>query len=316
MPRVLITGGTGFLGQELAGRLLEAGYIVRIATRRQSVPEGLFSNAVEIAGGCDLTAQMDWKHALQGVDYVVHCAARVHVLNESEGDPAKAFFEQNVLATQNLASQAAAEGVSRFIFISSIGVNGNSTNRDAFKFDDRPAPTTAYAESKLSAEKILTDLSSATDMDVVSIRPPLIYGRNAPGNFVQLEKLIGKRAPLPFGLTRNKRNFVSVDNVVGFISHLLSCDRMKSGIFLVSDGEEVSTKQFVGAISEAKNIKPIFLPVPVKILKLMLGALGKYSLYEKLFGDLRIDIEYTKAQTGWYPERGTIESINRIFSDK
>lgn len=300
-PLVLVTGGTGFLGSALSKSLLEKGFRVRVSTRIQGKLPSCLEGKVDLARGFDLAEETDWNDALVGVDFVVHCAARVHVLKEHSLDPEGDFLRENVTSTLRLASQAADLGISRFVFISSIGVNGGVTFDKPFRHDDAPSPVSPYAHSKYLAEKALRKLSKETGLEVVSIRPPLIYGKDAPGNFSQLTRLIDSKVPLPFGLLNNKRSFVSVENIVDFIGHSLTNDKAAGEVFLISDGKDVSTRQFIKAISHANRQSVVLLPVPLFLLKVLFLVLGKAGVYEKLCGNLQLDIEHTKSTTGWRP---------------
>lgn len=250
----------------------------------------------------DLSEATDWTAALAGVDVVVHCAARAHVLKETAVDPLALFRAVNTQATLALARQAAASGVRRFIFISSIGVNGAATHGRPFRPDDAPHPHSPYALSKWEAEQGLAVVAAETGMEVVVIRPPLILGADAKGNLATLNKVIARGLPLPFGLaTKNRRDLVSLDTLCSLIDVVLDHPDAGGGIFLVSDGQAISTRTLLERMASDMGRSPVFLPVPPGVMTALLKRAGKSAMAAQLFGDLEVDITATRQTLNWTP---------------
>lgn len=256
-----------------------------------------------------------WEAALNGVDVVVHCAARVHVRNE-DSDPLAGFREVNVAGTLALARQAAAAGVRRFVFVSSIKVNGESTSPGhPFRVEDSPAPEDAYGISKWEAEQGLTVLSAETGMEVVIIRPPLVYGPGVKGNFATLLQWVNKGAPLPFGaVTENRRSLVALDNLIDLMVTCTDHPAAAGQVFLVSDGEDVSTAELLRRVGVAIG-KPVrLLPVPLWMLKSGVALLGRREQAQRLLGSLQVDISRTRERLGWTPPVSLDEGLRRTVA--
>src|SRR5690606_35377392 len=237
-----------------------------------------------------------------GVDAIVHCAAQIQVKAKVESDLLGAFRAVNVDGTLALAKQAALEGVRRFVFLSSIKVNGETTAPgEPFKADDVPAPEDGYGASKLEAERGLMQLARETCMEVVIIRPPLVYGPGVKGNFESLVRLVGKGVPLPFGLIRNKRSLVGIDNLVDLVVRCLDHPAAANQVFLAGDGQDLSTAELVGALAVAMEKQPRLLPVPAGVLHLGARLLGKQAVARRLLGSLQLDISKTCKRLGWQP---------------
>lgn len=291
---ILVTGATGFLGRAVAEHLVAQGRPVRAAVRRDAGP-----GAVAVG---DLSADTDWAAALAGIDTVVHCAARAHVLNETSDNPLTEFRAVNTEATVALAQQAAAAGVRRFVFISSIGVNGSETHGTPFRHDDAPHPHSPYAVSKHEAELALHAIAAETGLEVVIIRPPLITGPDPKGNLATLNSVIAKGLPLPFGLvTKNRRDLVSRDTLCRLIDAVIDHPAAAGQTFLVSDGAPVSTRALLEQMAAAQGRSITLLPVPPVFLSLPLKLLGKGAMASQLFGDLEVDISHTRQTLGWAP---------------
>lgn len=298
--KILVTGASGFLGRAVVGHLAGAGRSVRAAARRDA---GGWPLGVEAVGSPDLSAGADWSAALSSVDAVVHCAARVHVLKETAGDPLAAFRAVNVEGTLALARQAVAAGVRRFVFVSSIGVNGAETHGRGFRHDDAPAPHSPYAVSKWEAEQGLWALAAETGLEVVVIRPPLITGPKPKGNLATLERILAKGLPLPFGLAGgNRRDLVSVEVLADLIDVVIDHPAASGGTFLVSDGRPVSTRALLETMAAAQGRRLTLLPVPTGLLAAPLKLAGKGAMASQLFGDLEVDIEHTREVLGWAPK--------------
>lgn len=294
MSIILATGATGFLGSAIVSRLTTAGRPVRSAVRSNPGP-----GAVAVG---DLSVDTDWSAALEGVDTVVHCAARAHVLKETAADPLAQFRAVNRDATTALALQAAAAGVRRFIFISSIGVNGAETHGTPFRHDDTPQPHSPYAVSKSEAEGDLHRVAHETGLEIVIIRPPLITGPEPKGNLATLNKVIAKGLPLPFGLAdRNRRDLVSRETLCDLIDVVIDHPAAAGQTFLVSDGAPVSTRVLLEQMAAAQGRALTLLPVPIALLALPLKLIGKGAMASQLFGDLEVDITHTRRTLNWSP---------------
>ena len=256
----------------------------------------------------------DWKFELNDVEYVVHCAGRAHVINDKVSDPLALFRKINVDATLNIARQAAESGVKRFVFISSVGVNGVQTTIGApFKELDDPKPHNAYAISKLEAEKGLFNISITTGMEVVVIRPPLVYGFNAPGNFGLLMRALLSGWPLPFGGIYNSRSFVALDVLIDFIFTCMIHPKAKNQIFLVSDDHDVSTSDLLISLSRAAGIRTNIFSVPLWLLKLGAFLVGKSNMMQSLCGTLQVDISKAKNILGWRTPYTFSQGISRAI---
>jgi len=296
MSRVLVTGAAGFVGRALTRRLLAAGFDVRAVGRRA----GTIDEAVPVHGVGTIDGATDWRDLLSGVDYVVHCAARAHKFDDRNPDPMAAFRETNVEASFALAGQAAAAGVRRFVFLSSIGVNGNRTIRP-FTEEDVPQPIEDYARSKLEAETRLRWLSSGTGMELVIIRPPLVYGPDAPGNFGRLLALVASGLPLPLGSADAPRSFVACDNLVDFISMTITHPRAADQTFLVADGHDLSTVKMLRLIADGLGRTPRLVNVQPPLLLWMSGLLRKRALLDRLLSPLQIDTAKARNLLHWHP---------------
>ncbi|MHA3817998.1 NAD-dependent epimerase/dehydratase family protein [Pseudomonas sp. GCM10022186] len=311
LMRILLTGATGFVGRAVMERIAEvSGLDLLVALRRPftGIPVGVTSIQVG-----ELAADADWKSALVGRDVVVHAAARAHVLNETVADPTSEFRRVNVDGTLALAKQAAAAGVKRFVFISSIGVNGNQSSRP-FTEDDSPHPVEPYAVSKLEAEQGLRLLAVKTGMEVVIIRPPLVYGPNAPGNFARLIKLVSKGLPLPFAAVQNKRSLVALDNLVDFILTCMSHPAAANQTFLIADGEDLSIGDLLRRLGGALG-KPVrLLPVSAWVLEMGAAVLGRKALYQRLCGSLQVDITKARTLLGWVPVSNVDKALGKTAS--
>lgn len=304
---ILVTGATGFVGKPLCETLASQGYNVRQVTRDQEKTQ---DNKTYIDS---IGSHTDWTKALEGVDTVIHLAARAHIIRESEDDPLAVFREVNTYGTAKLAKACIQAGVKRFIFLSSIGVNGNSTSIP-FSRDSKPAPVTPYAISKFEAEMMIEDLCKNSAMDVVILRPPLIYGPQAKGNFNRILSAVQKRIPLPLGCIENKRTLVYIYNIIDLIIHIIKIKTSINDTFLVADSKSLSTKALVQHIASVLNSKQILIPVPVLILKFFGRIFGKSEEIQRLTNDLEVDTTYINTKLGWNPpftpEEGLRETAN------
>ena len=292
---VLVTGAAGFIGGALVDRLLAEG-VPTVAAVRRPVTGGR-----TIAVG-DIDPHTDWRGPLAGVDCVVHLAARVHVMHERAADPLAEFRKVNVDGTLALARQAVAAGVRRFLFISSIGVNGLRT-REGVSFTEQspPSPHNHYARSKWEAEEGLRQIAVQTGIEVVIVRPPLVYGPGAKGNFLTLMQWLSRGVPLPLGAIDNRRSLVALDNLVDLIVTCLNHPAAAGQVFLVSDGEDLSTTELLRRMGAALGRPAHLLPVPAAWLDGAARLLGRGAVAQRLCGSLQVDIEKTRRLLGWTP---------------
>lgn len=296
--RILITGATGFVGHALCNRL-EDSAALRIAVR--SPIDAALRGRCEVAHAT-LDPAQDWSKALDGIATVIHCAARVHLMNDDATDPLREFRRINVDGALQLARQAAEAGVKRFVFISSIKVNGESTLAgEPFTAAQAPAPIDPYGVSKWEAEQQLRRLSAETGMEVVIIRPVLVYGPGVKANFLNMMKCLYKGVPLPLGAIDNKRSIVALDNLVDLIVTCIDHPRAANQTFLVSDGEDLSTTELLQRMSKALGKRPRLLPVPAWMLESAAKVVGKQSIAQRLCGSLQVDISYTRERLSWTP---------------
>lgn len=258
---------------------------------------------------------VDWAAALVDVDVVIHCAARVHVMHDAARDPLSEFRRVNVNGTLALASQALAAGVRRFVFVSSIKVNGErNVQGRAFCADDAPAPVDPYGVSKLEAEQGLLRLAGETGLEVVVVRPPLVYGPGVKANFLRMLNWLQRGVPLPFGSLNNRRSFVAVDNLADLLIVCCRSGAAAGQVFLASDGDDLSTAELLRRLGKAIGRPARLVPVPATWLDAAFGLLGKQELAQRLCGSLRVDVEKTRQLLGWSPVIGVDEALARTAS--
>ena len=296
--RVLVTGATGFVGESLVAELVVQKYSVSALVRRENclIPDE--AAKIKVA---DLTDVRDWQPILQNIEVVIHLAGRAHIMNDSVADPLAEFRQVNTAATLNLARQASAAGVRRFVFISSIKVNGELTESVPFSPEGDVIPTDPYGLSKYEAEQGLLALAKETGMEVVIIRPTLVYGLGVKGNFASLLKWMKRGVPLPFGAIHNQRSLVALDNLVSFITHCIDHPKAANEVFLISDGEDISTTELLQKASHAFGKRTLLLPVPVSWMTLAAKLLGKVDVANRLFGSLQVDSSKARELLGWEP---------------
>jgi len=306
---ILVTGAAGFVGRALCAALVSS-HAVRAAVRSVAcadLPEDIEIVARELSQGTD------WSGALVGVSAVVHCAARVHIMDDLSADPLAEFRRVNVDGTLSLAKQAAVAGVKRFVFLSSIKVNGEQTQVGApFIADQQNDPGDPYGVSKMEAEVGLRALAMETGMEVVIIRPPLVYGPGVKANFLAMMRWLKRGIPLPLGaVTGNKRSLVALDNLVDFIITCLDHPAAANQIFLVSDGESLSAATLLRRMGDALGRPARLIPVPVSLLQLGATLLGKRGVAQRLCGSLEVDISKTQELLGWVPPISVDEGLRR-----
>jgi nucleoside-diphosphate-sugar epimerase len=263
----------------------------------------------------DIGKAADWHAALVGVETLVHLAARVHVMHDTTENPLEAFREVNVHGTLNLAQQAAEAGVKRFIFISSIKVNGEFTRHGhPFTETNTPSPQDAYGVSKHEAEQGLRQIAAVTGMELVVIRPPLVYGPGVKANFAALMRAVQKGWPLPLGAIHNLRSLVALDNLVDFIITCISHPQAANQTFLISDGQDLSTTELVRGLAQAAGVPARLMPVPVWLLGWAGRLVGKGDAVLRLCGNLQIDSSKARNLLGWKPKISVQEGLRRAVT--
>lgn len=310
---LLLTGATGFLGAPLARNLSKsAQYELTCAVRRKARRE---CGRTVLIDGLDMNT--DWSSALAGQDVVIHTAARAHIMKDEVPDPLVEYRKINVDGTLNLARQAIEAGVRRFVFVSSIKVNGEQTPlNQSFTAKDTPAPEDAYGVSKMEAEQGLQALAAETGMEVVIIRPPLVYGPGVKGNFASMIKLVEKGLPLPLGAIDNKRSLVALDNLIDLIITCIDHPAAANQVFLAGDGEDLSTTELLLGVAKAMGKPSRLVPVPAGLLMFGATVLGKKAMAQRLLGSLQVDISKAHDLLGWQPPLSVEEGLKHCFPDQ
>ncbi|MBL7480032.1 NAD-dependent epimerase/dehydratase family protein [Legionella bononiensis] len=305
MSTILITGATGFIGRSLVPALISAGHDVRCAVHKKC--KSLQAEQVQIN---KLELQPDWTEALSGIDIVIHLAAKAHSTDKKRDLYPDEYSKVNSIATHHLATQAAKSKVKRFIFLSSIKVNGEFTLENSpFTEESIVQPEDPYAQSKLAAEHYLWDISKITGMQIVIIRPPLVYGPHVKANFLKIMKLVNKGWPLPFGMVHNKRSFIFIDNLVSAICSVLWDARAANQMFLVSDDDSWSLAQLINILANGMDRKATLFSVPIPLLALLFTLTGFKSLNSRLFASLEVSNNKIKSQLGWTPPISSAEGL-------
>ena len=306
--KILVTGGTGFVGRTAVPTLQAAGHAVRLALRESSA-----AAAVESVVVGDLGPATDWERALEGVDAVVHLAARVHVMRDHAGS-AEEFKRTNADGTLRLARAAADAGARRFVFVSTIKVNGESTTTQPFRADDEPHPCDDYGRSKLAAELGLREIPG---IEPVIIRPPLVHGPGAKGNLARFCRLARAGMPVPFGAIDNRRDLVGVGNLANLIERCVWHPAAKGEVFLAADGEPLSTPELFRTIAEALGRPARMIHVPVALMRAVARPLGFGAEFDRLTQSLEVDAAKTRQQLDWRPPvtaRDGITAMARAFA--
>jgi nucleoside-diphosphate-sugar epimerase len=303
---ILVTGANGFIGKILCNKLAQQNHKVSAVIRNSDT---IIQNSQLIIK--TLSKETIWDDALNGIDIVIHLAGRAHVMKDGASNPYQAYAEINIDATKHLAEQAALSGVKRFIFLSSVKVNGESTIKSAFTESDQLHPEDDYGKTKYEAEKALSQIAQKTGMEVVIIRPPLVYGKDVKANFKNLIKLSQSGFPMPFGAIHNKRSLVYIENLIDFIMVCIDHPKAANQTFLVSDDHDISTTDLIKSIANASGKKSILVPIPKSWLTLLFKLIGKQSLANRLCGNLQVDISKAKTLLGWKPPFSFKEGIAR-----
>jgi nucleoside-diphosphate-sugar epimerase len=318
MNRILITGSNGFVGQNLCKKLISKKYLIRKIIRSSLKKKEEHSEVCNVG---EINKDTNWSIALKNIDCVIHCAARVHSINEDKADSLDLYRKINVDGTRNLAEQSVKAGVKRIIFLSSIKVNGEETKFSSpFKYDDVPKPESSYAISKWEAEQALEAISKKYGIEIVIIRPPLIYGPNVKGNFLRLINLANHQIPFPISKVNNLRSFVSLNNLVDLICCCINHPSAPGKVFLVSDGMDISTLELIKKIGYALGKPQRLIPIPLFILRFLGKIIGKSSEVERLLGDCQVDCKNTCEVLNWKPymkiDDGILESVKHYLSQK
>jgi len=308
MHEIVITGATGFVGSALFKALL-ADADCSVTGVCRVLPEGCDTQSLVALGSLE---EADFSQALQDVDVVIHTAARAHVMTDEAVDPLAEYRRVNVEGTANLARQAAQVGVKRFVFVSSIKVNGERTQKGRpFQPDDTPAPEDAYGISKLEAEQVLKDICADAGMQYVIVRPVLVYGPGVKANFLRMMSWVHRGVPLPLGAVHNKRSLVALDNLVDFLLQCARHPKAADEVFLVSDGVDLSTTELLQTIGAALDKRARLLPMPMGVLSGLLGLLGKGAIAQRLGDSLQVDISKNKQLLDWTPPYTVDEAMSK-----
>lgn len=302
--KLILTGANGFIGRNLAERIDGLADVELTCSVRRAGTTNCGSEVV-VDG---LNSETDWSAALIRKDVLIHAAARAHIVKDSAREPLLEYRKVNVDGTLNLARQAAREGVQRFIFISSIGVNGN-TNQYPFTELDPPSPAELYAQSKWEAEEGLLKIHRETGMEIVIIRPPLVYGPGAPGNFGTLVRWVEKGVPLPLGAIHNRRSLVAVDNLVDLVVTCIDHPNAANQVFLAGDGEDLSTTELLKGVAQAMGRPSRLIPVPGRLLMFGATLLGKKAVAQRLLDSLQVDISKARQFLDWKPPVTVAEGL-------
>jgi nucleoside-diphosphate-sugar epimerase len=307
MKRVLVTGATGFVGRQLCELLSERGYRVRAALRTDRSFPIVVAESVVVG---DIGANTDWAAALDGVECVVHCAALAHIIGDQRG-LSNRYMECNARGTENLMQASVDAGVRRFVYLSSIKVNGEKSVKSPFSRLDTPNPGDDYAMSKWRAETRVVEIAGISSTEAAIVRPPLVYGPEVRANFLRLMRWVDSRVPLPLGLVENSRSLVSIWNLCDLVERLLRDSIPRNAVFMVSDGEDLSTTELIRRIGLAMDRPVKLIPVPVSVLR-VLGALsGRKAEIERLCGTLTVDIASTCSELRWRPPISVDEGLAR-----
>jgi nucleoside-diphosphate-sugar epimerase len=311
MNKILVTGAYGFIGKSLCQNLISSNKSVIGVVR--SINLTLGSPKIKYFSTGNTEFQKNCEETLIGLDCIIHCAGKAHVISKSKNDSLENYRLTNVEFTKYLAEKAAVVGVKRFIFLSSVGVLGIDTNgREPFSIADLPNPVEEYALSKYEAENVLMEISAKTGLEVVILRLPLVYGNNAPGNIKRLLKLVNMNIPLPFGSINNKRSFIGLDNLKNLIIHCIDHPMAANKTFLVSEGKDLSTPDLLNHIASSMGKSLNLIPFPLFLLKFISYSLGFKKEINRLMGSLQVDSRKLQDDLNWYPPISLAEGIRRM----
>lgn len=313
MTTVLITGANGFIGKAVGEKMIADGWRVLGAVRSQAaagqLPESVEAVIIDAIG-----PDTDWRPLLKGIDVIIHLAARVHVIDDKAADPLSEFRCVNTIGTQRLTQAAASAGVRRLVYLSSIKVNGERTDGRCFTEQDQPKPEDAYAVSKWEAEQSLMEISRETGLEVVVIRPPLVYGPGVKGNFLRLLRWVDRGIPLPLGSVANRRSLLALGNLAELIALCAVHPKAAGECFLAADGQDLSTVDLVRRLAHSLDRPARLLPFPLGLLRWIVRLMGKEATADRLLGSLQIDVTKAKRLLGWSPPVTVDEGINGTAS--
>ena len=324
MKKILVTGASGFIGNALCKALIKSDRSIYGAVR--SINSSLIKSEIKYVSVGDISFKPNWKDILAGIDCVIHCAAIPHKVNKNQD--LDLYRLVNTKASEYLAEESCKAGVKRLIFLSSIKVNGESTNnefekvnpsgqiKNVFTHNDIPNPLDPYSISKSNAETFLWKISAKTSLDVVVVRLPLVYGKNVKGNLARLIKLVRSGIPLPLGLVKNQRSMIGIDNLVDLLIRCIDHPKANGKTFLASDDEDISTSELIKLIASSMGRKANLFPFPISMLKFLTSVLGKREEINRLIGSLKIDDSYTKEILNWTPPITVEEGIRRMVQGK
>ncbi|ADI29637.1 UDP-glucose 4-epimerase family protein [Methylotenera versatilis] len=311
--KILVTGANGFVGSALCAELLRQKHVVVAVVRKENTELGI---SIQTTAVCSIDNNTDWSAALRNVDVVVHLAARVHVMSDHAADPLAEFRKVNVEGPLNLARQASKASVKRFIFMSSIKVNGEHTAFDLpFTEESAVNPQDPYGTSKFEAEQGLMLIARQTGMEIVVIRPPLVYGAGVKANFASMMRMVKRSIPLPLGAIHNKRSFVYIDNLVSLIMKCINHPAAANQVFLVSDGNDLSTTELLRGCASALGVRSRLLPIPQKLIEFLAALIGKKDVAQRLCGNLQVDITKARRLLDWKPPITVEEGLKATAID-
>jgi nucleoside-diphosphate-sugar epimerase len=316
---ILITGASGFVGRAVCNRALSFGLKVKGCHRSPEsaklLPAGVGRIQID-----SLDGNTDWSNALAGVEVVIHLAGRAHIMEAAPKESLEAYRKVNVEGTQRLATMAISAGVKRFVFVSTVKVNGERSASRPFRETDTAQPEDAYAISKWEAEQLLGGLAAGSQMEVVILRPPLVYGRDVRANFLRMLHLVQRRIPLPIASVSNRRSLIYVENLADAILHSVSHTKAKGQTFLVADGEGISTPELIQCIADHMNLSAPLFACPTPILTLLGRLAGKSGEVNRLIDSLAVDSSKFRTETSWIPpyslSQGIRETVNWFFSSQ
>lgn len=305
---VLVTGATGFIGPVVCARLLQLGYQVKVVVRDLERSKAL-PYAIERVVVPGISGTTDWADILAGAVGIIHLASAAERAGLGTGAQIEHLRSVNVAGSVRLAHAASAAGVRRFVNISTLKVNGETSNADGCSENDKPAPQGPYAISKWEAEQRLHEVAAQTGIELVTLRPPLVYGPGVKGNFLRLMNLVSRGVPLPLASIGNRRSLIYVENLVDAILHCLARPEAAGQTYLMSDGEDVSTPELVRGIAAALGVQPRLLPCPVALLRLGAAALGHAGDVTRLLGSLQVDASLIRRELGWRPPFTLVQGL-------
>lgn len=313
MSRILVTGANGFVGRAVCAALAAAGHEPVGAVRSEAAAASLDPERMQCRIIGDVHEGTDWTRALEGIDAVIHLAARVHVMRDQESDPLAAFCRVNLDGTLRLAEQAFAAGAGRLVYASTVKVHGESTSERPFTEQDPLAPQDPYAQSKARAEEALLALAKDKGREVALIRPPLVHGPGVRANFLRLLRWVDRQLPLPLSSVRNQRSLVALDNLADALALCATHPAAANRAYLVSDGPPLSTPDLLRALAELMGRRTRLLPMPAPLLKAMAACLGKSKEAKRLLGSLAVDDSRIRSELGWRqplsPEQGLAKTV-------